>query len=101
MLARFIRLAPLNSFGHLASKREGQTKRRDADDVVAGNGLLHRRALLGVAGLATGATAARAAPLADDPWSTHQGGNVKQLHGLVSNAERALDCHLTCGRCNQ
>ena len=61
------------------------SKRRESGGIitsietVAGNGLLHRRALLGrglaLAGAATGAsvTGAGAEPLQDDPWSRAQG----------------------------
>ena len=61
------------------------SKRRESGGIitsietVAGNGLLHRRALLGrglaLAGAATGAsvTGAGAEPLQDDPWSRVQG----------------------------
>jgi len=57
-------------------KRRGDTPA--PEDVVAGNGLLHRRALLGkglmlagAAGVGTGATGAAAEPLVDAEWSTH------------------------------
>jgi len=60
-------------------------QRPSSSDVVAGNGLIDRRALLGgsaaIAG-ATGAsvstlTAAAAEPLKDDPWSLEPGASVK------------------------
>src|SRR5215470_15340818 len=58
-------------------------------DVVAGNGLLHRRALLGrgiaIAGaMGTGVgvspIGAAAEPLKDDPWSLELGSPVKSYH---------------------
>jgi sulfane dehydrogenase subunit SoxC len=68
----------------MASRRIGH---RDPDSVpaefVAGNGLLHRRALMthafalaGAASLAAGARSARAEPLKEDVWTSHQGANV-------------------------
>jgi sulfane dehydrogenase subunit SoxC len=52
-------------------------------DLVAGNGLMNRRALLGRgiavagAGMGMGLTAAGAEPLKDDEWSTYQGTTIK------------------------
>src|SRR2546426_12658089 len=64
--------------------------------VVAGNGLLDRRAFLrGGAALAaamTGYTLARpaaAAPLADDPWSSAPGTNVP-AYGVPSRFEKSV-----------
>ena len=63
-------------------------------EFVAGNGLIHRRALLsrgfaiaGAASLATGATASRSEPLKEDEWSRHQGANVK-AYGARSRFEK-------------
>ena len=51
-----------------------------SDDIVAGNGLMHRRALLRggltLAGVAAGAATASGEPLQDAEWSRSQGANV-------------------------
>src|SRR5256885_6131547 len=64
--------------------------------VVAGNGLLDRRAFLrGGAALAAAMTGymlarpAAAAPLADDPWSSAPGMNVP-AYGVPSRFERSV-----------
>ena len=64
-------------------------KRASSDvEVIAGNGLLHRRALLGrgiafAGAMSTGVggalTAAAAEPLKDDPWSTGPGATTQAL----------------------
>ena len=47
------------------------------NDFIAGNGILHRRALLsGGFALAAAASTAHAEPLREDEWTTHQGANV-------------------------
>jgi sulfane dehydrogenase subunit SoxC len=56
-------------------------------DPIAGNGLLNRRALLGrgiafagaMGGASASLTSAAAEPLADDPWSGHQGATSKPI----------------------
>ena len=60
-------------------------QRPSSSDVVAGNGLIDRRALLGGSAAIAGAmgasvstlTAAAAEPLKDDPWSLEPGASVK------------------------
>src|SRR5262245_15273639 len=73
------------------SKRE-----REKLEVVAGNGLLDRRAFLrGGAALAAAITgyalvdAASAEPLADDPWSTAP-GNLVPAYGAPSRFEKSV-----------
>jgi sulfane dehydrogenase subunit SoxC len=65
------------------SKRRGTASADQAFEPVAGNGLLHRRALLGrgilfagaaAAGAGASLTRAAAEPLKDDPWSLVMGG---------------------------
>ena len=65
-----------------------------ADDIVAGNGLIHRRALLrsglaiaGAAGVGAGANGAAAEPLEEPEWSRYQGANV-QAYGTRSKFEK-------------
>src|SRR5260370_40830274 len=63
-------------------------QKRASPEVVAGNGLLHRRALLGrgivfagamSAGAGSSLTGAAAEPLKDDPWSTGPGATTQAL----------------------
>ncbi len=76
----------------MASKRA--TNRTQEPEVVAGNGLLHRRALLGagvmLAGAAAtgiGATGAAAEPLKDAAWSLRW-GQVLPAYQVPSRFER-------------
>src|SRR6266481_426375 len=81
----------------METKPSSRSKRgREELEVVAGNGLLDRRAFLrGGAALAaamTGYTLARpaaAAPLADDPWSRAPGTNVP-AYGVPSRFEKSV-----------
>jgi sulfane dehydrogenase subunit SoxC len=65
-----------------------------SDDFVAGNGLIHRRALLrsgmalaGAAGLGVTQNRAAAEPLQDAEWSRYQGANV-QAYGTRTRFEK-------------
>src|SRR5882757_11118117 len=66
---------------------------------VAGNGLLHRRALLGrglllagaaATGVGSSLTGAAAEPLADDPWSGHQGATIKAFETRSRYEDKVL-----------
>ena len=63
-------------------KRTGYPSSKNPPEDVAGNGLLHRRALLGTgtaligSGLGLGATGAAAEPLIDQPWDLQVGGDT-------------------------
>ena len=70
------------------------TRTAQEPEIVAGNGLLHRRALLGsgvmLAGAAAagiGATSAAAEPLKDGPWSLRW-GQVLPAYQVPSRFER-------------
>src|SRR3954447_3576432 len=77
-------------------------KRRHMGDQlqpVAGNGLLHRRALLGrgillagaaATGVGSSLTRAAAEPLADDPWSGHQGATIKAFETRSRYEDKVL-----------
>src|SRR4051794_26855762 len=72
----------------------GSSKAGASDEFVAGNGLIHRRALLrggvmlaGAAGVGAASTGAAAEPLQDAEWSRYQGGNV-QAYATRSRFEK-------------
>jgi sulfane dehydrogenase subunit SoxC len=70
-----------------AMNHSTQKHKNPGVEVVAGNGLLHRRALLGrgivfagtMTGIGTSLTGAAAEPLKDDPWSTAAGATTQAL----------------------
>src|ERR1700722_2168569 len=82
-----VRTAARNLEGGTMSSKNKKSTLPDVE-VVAGNGLLHRRALLGrgivlagamTTGTAGALTAAAAEPLKDDPWSTGPGAVTPAL----------------------
>jgi len=75
-------------------RRRGGAGWSAPDELAAGNGLLHRRALLGrglalagAAGVGASATGAAAEPLQEAEWSTHQGTTVGVV-GVRSRFEK-------------
>ena len=77
-------------------RTRGGVGRSSPDEFVAGNGLLHRRALLGrgialagAAGIGSvgGVNGAAAEPVQDAEWSGHQGSNVME-YGTRSRFEK-------------
>jgi sulfane dehydrogenase subunit SoxC len=81
--------ATIRSGEKAMSNRKPRDRDREPSPLalVAGNGLLHRRALLrggaafagAMAGIGGGLASAGAEPLADDPWSTHPGALTPAL----------------------
>jgi sulfane dehydrogenase subunit SoxC len=68
------------------SRKRGGAGASSRDEVVAGNGLVHRRALLGkglmiagAAGVGAGMTGAAAEPLREEESSTYQGKTIGAL----------------------
>src|SRR5579863_7514644 len=70
---------------HMGKNMSKSPHKQDSIQQVAGNGLLDRRALLGRGMMLAGAmgagtagtlTGAAAEPLAEQPWSLHQGDQV-------------------------